>query len=111
MLIFNIFKIRRLYKEAKENPGKVAGEELSGTLMRLVLIPAIIFGAILALFFMLGFTTLLFGYGPFTLAKILFYISLPIYLLTLFIVWRVARRLQRHTETLANSAIDSLKNR
>lgn len=109
MLIFNLFKIRKLYKEARENPGKVAGEEFFGALTGIVLLPAIIFGAVLALFFVLGFTTLVFGYGPFMLAKVLFYILLPLYLLTIFIIWRIARRMRRHMETFTNNTIETFR--
>lgn len=111
MLIFNIFKLRKLYKEARENPGKVAGEELSGALLGLAIVPTILLGAVLLIFFILGFTTFVFGYGPFVLAKVLFYILLPVYFLVLLILWRIVRRMRRYAETLTNNTIDSFGGR
>jgi len=107
MLIFNIWKIRKLYKEAKENPGKVAGEELVGAMMGVVLLPVIIFGLVLALLFVLGFTPLI--YKSFLMAKILFYILLPIYLLVLLFAWRILKRIKREAESLTNGAVDKVR--
>ena len=109
MLIFNIFKIRKLYKEAKENPGKVAGEELSGALTGLIAVPAIVFGRLFAFLFVFGFTSLVFGYGPFTAAKILFYILLPVFLIVFFSMRFIVRRMKKRAEILTNRAMEKFQ--
>ncbi len=107
MLILNAWKIRKLYKEAKENPGKVAGEELRGALAGLVFLPAIMLGAVLAVLFVFGFTPL--AFGPSLIARGLFYILAPLYLLALFIISRVVRRLKQHAGTLTNDTMKTFE--
>ncbi len=92
MLIFNIFKIRKLYKEAKENPGKAVAGELSGALAGAAFLPAVVFGALLVAVFILGFTSVI--YKPLLIARVLFYILLPVYLAAFFVTWRVIRRIK-----------------
>jgi len=103
MLIFNIFKARKLYKDVKENPGKAVAGELSGLMLGLVLVPVIVVGAILALLFVFGFTSLM--WGPFIIAKILFYIFSPVYLIVVFFVWRTLKKTRVKTESLTNSIV------
>jgi len=100
MLIFDIFKTRKLYKEVKENPGKVVAGQLSGLMLGLVLVPVVLVGLILVLLFTLGFTSLIFK--PFIIAKVLFYIFCPIYLVVVFFVWRTMKQIKNQTESFTN---------
>jgi len=106
MLIFDIFKTRKLYKEVKENPGKVVAGQLSGLMFGLVLVPVIVVGVILALLFVLGFTSLILG--PFIIAKILFYIFAPLYLIIVFFVWRTMKTIKNQTESFANDSVKKI---
>ena len=100
-LYFNIFKIRKLYKEAKENPGKVAGEELSGALTGLIAEPAIVFLGTLPCVFVccVGFTVArVWVRSVYTAAKILFYILLPIFLIVFLGMRFIVRRMKKRAE-------------
>jgi len=107
MIIFNIFKIRKLIKEAKENPGKVASEELSGALVGMVFVPIVIFSVILILLFIFGFTNLFFGAS--LIAKILFYIILVLYIILILLVRSILRKIKKHTESVTNNTVDRMK--
>lgn len=105
MPIFKIFRARRLYRDIKENPGKVAADGAAGVVQGLVLVPVIIFGTVLALLFVLGFTKLFLGYGDFLIAQLLFSILLPVYLIVLLVTWLGVRKMRKKTESFTNETI------
>lgn len=73
-MILKVLKIRKTMKELKEDPSKLAGEEVGGFFIGMILGPALIPFLILILLFILGFTGLI-G-GPFGLFKFLFFLFL-----------------------------------
>lgn len=86
---FKIFKIRKLVKEARENPGKLAGEEIRGVLWGLFIIPIVIAILGLVLFFLVGYTQVLgFQIGFF---KFLFWLALFVGLTIFTVLRRIVR--------------------
>lgn len=61
MLILKIFKLNKLYKEFRTNPSQTTANELKDMAKEIAIVPFVIFGAILILFFILGFTNLIFN--------------------------------------------------
>jgi len=80
--LFRIFKLRKLVREIRENPGRLAGEEARGVIVGFLIFPAIGTLAWLGLFFVLGFTNVLGDPSPFF--KVFFLASVAI----LFFIWR-----------------------
>jgi len=102
-MIFRVLKVHKLAKEAKDNPGQFAGEEIGGMLKGLFIMPFIAALLLLALLFVFGFTTWL-G-GPFGFFKFLFFFSL-IGVGTFFFTLRKAyMAMKRATRNTVNKTI------
>lgn len=102
MILFEIFHINKIVKGIKENPGKLAGEEISDVLWGIVIIPLIIGGLGIILFFILGYTNL-FGFH-FWFFKFLFWMSLIIGIIIFSIIRKifqsVSKKTMIHTESV-----------
>lgn len=95
-MIFQILKIRKMVREGKEDPGKLAGGEVGDFIIGAAILPGIVTVGVLVLLFILSYTTLL-G-GPFGLAKFFFWVILfgtVILFYTLATIIRLARRLAK----------------
>ena len=104
-MIFKVFKIRKMIREAKENPGKFTAGEIRDFLLGSLIVPFILIIALLAVFFILGFTSLFF-IGPFLFFKIIFFVSFLIFIPILFLLfafWHILRRI------ISNSVNKSIK--
>lgn len=101
MIIFKIFHIKNLIKEARANPGAVAGSEVRDVLWGIVLIPIVIATLGIILFFLIGYTHI-FGFqlGFF---KFLFWLSL----IVSFVIFSVIRRI---VKSVGRSATIHTKN-
>lgn len=82
---FKILQIRKMVKDARENPSKLAGEQVGEALWGLLIVPMIFGIIVLGLFFIMGYTHL-FG---FTLGifRFLFWLGLVPSLIT-FLMFR-----------------------
>lgn len=90
-------------REAKENPGKFASEEMGNLFGSILIMPLISALFFLALFFILGYTTLL-G-GPFGFFKFIF-IMLAIGSIFFFSILRkIHRALKQTTKNQINETI------
>ena len=58
---FKILQIRKMVKEARENPSKLAGEQVREMLWGLLIVPIVVGVLVLGLFFIMGYTHL-FGF-------------------------------------------------
>ncbi len=72
-MLFRFLKIRKMIQEARQDPGKLAGDETKDMILGILILPAIGIFLWLALMFILGFTTLL-G-GPMGFFKFVFIVS------------------------------------
>lgn len=84
-----------MVKEARQDPGKFAAGEAAEFAIGLLVVPMVIVLCALALFFILGFTTLL-G-GPMGLFKVLFVLGFFVSLVIVLILRPVVRFLRRTT--------------
>ncbi len=103
MILFKIFKFRKLYKEFKEDPAKASGAELVDMLREIILIPKIIALVILVIFFILGFTSLL--SGPMLFFKILFWFFLFLYFIFIIASRIFLSYLQKKVESVAKDLV------
>lgn len=60
MFLFKIFKLRKLYKEFKQNPNETIAGQITDIAKEVAVIPFVILGLVLVVFFILGFTSILF---------------------------------------------------
>ncbi|HVY35942.1 MAG TPA: hypothetical protein VG982_01540 [Candidatus Paceibacterota bacterium] len=75
-MLFQLLRLRKNIREARENPGKFAGSQAAGLATSIVIIPLLIAVLWLALLFLFGFTHVL-G-GPFGFFRFLFVFTLII---------------------------------
>jgi hypothetical protein len=99
-MLFKIFTIRKMMRDAKENPGQFAGGEIQDLLVGMFIVPILIGILLLALFFILGFTSVL-G-GPFMIGRIFFYLFLIGGGTTSFILWKIIK----FTKQITKKAVD-----
>jgi hypothetical protein len=102
-MILQIFKIRNMAKEAKENPGSFAGSQVGEMFMGILIVPALLALFFTALFFVLGYTTLL-G-GPFGFFKILFIFSVFCILCLSYFLRKIYKMIKVVTKDVVDSTI------
>lgn len=107
-MIFKVLRLRKTVREVREDTGGFVADEVGGVLTGLMLIPVIIVCCALALFFILGFTTLL-G-GPMGFFKVLFIIGICMTILVFAVVYPIVRFIRRSARRVTNRAIHSVKN-
>ncbi len=86
MLIIKVFKLKKLYREFKVNPSDAVASEITDMAKELAILPFVIFGLILALFFILGFTNLIFN--PMLFFRIIFVLGVIVFI-PVFIIVRI----------------------
>jgi hypothetical protein len=106
MIIFKIFHIKRIIQEARENPSKLAGNEVGDILWDIVLIPIIIGIAGILLFFIVGYTNW-FGFhlGIF---KFLFWLSLIVGVVIFSVIRQIVKSISKTTTIHTKSVIKTL---
>ncbi len=76
MFLFKIFQLKKTLREVRENPSAFAGGQMREFLWGVFILPLLIVGGILILFFIMGYTDVFgFHYGIF---KILFWITIVV---------------------------------
>ncbi len=101
---FKILKIRKTIKEARENPGALAGQEIRGVLWGLFVIPIIICALVVVLFFLIGYTEVLgFSWGFF---KVLFWISLFVSLAIFSVVKKIIKTVGRGATVATKKVVE-----
>lgn len=108
-MLFRFLKVKKAIKEARQNPGGFAGGEVVDVLLGLLWIPIILALAVLVLFFLLGFTTVL-G-GPFGLFKVLFILAVIIALVLFSIIRPIIRLVRRGTKRAVDTAANVIRKR
>lgn len=103
---FKILQIRKMVKEAKENPSKLAGEQVREALWGLLILPIISGVVILGLFFIMGYTHL-FG---FTLGifRFLFWLGLIPSLLTFLMFRKLIVSASRMSASQTKRVVDAV---
>ncbi len=106
MILFKIFHIKKLVKEARENPSNLAGSEVSDVLWGIVLIPIIIATIGIIIFFIIGYTHW-FGFqlGFF---KFLFWLSLIVSLSIFSVVRKMVKSVSKSATIHTKSVIKTL---
>jgi len=102
-MILQIFKIRKMTNEAKENPGKFAGGQVGELFIGMLIMPSLLTLFLLVSFFILGYTTLL-G-GPFGFFKILFIFSVFVILCLLYFLRKIYKMIKTVTKDVVDSTI------
>ncbi len=96
MIIFKVFKLRKLYKDFKANPTQATANEVTDMAKELAVLPFVIFGLFLVLFFILGFTNLVLG--SVLVFKILFVLGVvvfvPCFIIVRFILGQIFKAVQ-----------------
>jgi len=106
MIIFKIFHIKKLVKEARENPSGLAGDEVSDVLWGIVLVPLIIAIIGIILFFIIGYTNL-FGF-QFGFFKFLFWLSLIVSFIIFSIIRRIVKSVSKSTVIHTKSVLKTI---
>ena len=102
-MIFQIFHIKRIINDAKENPSGLAGNEAKDVLWGIVLIPLIIAILGIILFFIIGYTHLLgFQFGFF---KFLFWLSLIVGYIIFSVIRRIIKSVSKSTTIHTKSVL------
>lgn len=102
-MLFKIFTIRKMVKDAQENPGEFAGGEIQDFLIGMLIVPVLIVVLLIGFFFIVGFTTVV-G-GPFMIGKIFFYILLISGTLTSIVLWKIIAFAKRITKKTVDTTI------
>ncbi len=106
MILFKIFHIKKILKEARQNPSRLAGDEVKDALWGIVMIPLVIGILGVTLFFILGYTHLLgFQWGFF---KFLFWLSLIVSYIIFSIVRRIVRTVSGQASIRTKSVLKTL---
>ncbi len=106
MFIFQVFKIQKLIREGKENPSKLAGEETGDIIKGIFILPLILVGTSALVSFLLGYTTVIFGLGPFGFFKFLFWVLVIIKIGLYVLMRKIARVSRTITEKTTHNIID-----
>lgn len=106
MILFKILHIKKLVKEARENPSALAGNEVGDALWGIVLIPLIIGIIGIILFFIMGYTSL-FGF-QFGFFKFLFWLSLIIGFIIFSIIRRLVKSVSKSTIIHTKSVLKTI---
>ncbi len=107
-MIFQIFHIGSMVKEAKDNPGNFAGGQAIDVILGILILPALIILAGLTLLFFVAFTGFL-G-GPYLFFKILFFIGLGISIIGGLVLYKVISSLKKTTKNVVNKTIENIRN-
>ena len=102
-MIFKVFKIKNMAKEAKENPGKFAGGQVGELFLGMLIIPSLLAVFFLVSFFILGYTSLL-G-GPFGFFKVLFIFSVFCILCLGYFLRKIYKMIKVVTKDVVESTI------
>ena len=103
---FKIFKIRKLVKDARENPSALAGEQVREVLWGIFIIPIIVCFLVVALFFFIGYTDILgFQIGFF---KFLFWVSLVVGFTIFSVIRKIIKSVGRGASIGAKKVIDTV---
>ena len=103
MLIFQIFKWKKFYREFRENPSKASTQELVQFLVEIIILPFIIAGAIIVFVFIIGFTDLI--WPAMSWARTVFYILLPIFLLLLYIAKFILNKVKKSARRIGDDIV------
>lgn len=106
-MIFQIFRIKKVIKEARENPSKFAGSELGDLLWGIVTIPIIIGVLGIILFFIIGYTHW-FGF-QFGFFKFLFWVALFVSLFIFFVIRKIIKSLRGQAVIHTKSIVKKLE--
>lgn len=90
--------MRKMVREARQNPGAFAGEEAGGMVQGVFVVPLIFVAGLCALFFILGFTSLILK--PYLFFKIFFWITLAglgVGVLAMRMTVRAIKKVTAHT--------------
>jgi hypothetical protein len=99
-MIFQIFKIRSMARDAKTDPGGFVGGGVADAFVGMLITPLIVAIGVLVLLFLLSFTTVL-G-GPFGLAKFFFFVVL----FGTYMLFSIIRKLSRVAKKVTKQAVD-----
>ncbi len=103
MLIFQLFKTKKMIQELRANPGAFGAGEVRDMLIGLILGPVIVAGIGLILFFILGCTDL-FGHAM-GFFRVLFWISLFISVAIFMIIRKIILFAMRLTKKTTDKVI------
>ncbi len=106
MFIFQIFKIKKIIREGKENPSKFAGEEMGDIVKGIFIIPLILVGTSALVSLLLGYTTVIFGLGPFGFFKFTFWFFVIIEIIIYILMRKITRMIQNKGEQTAHAILD-----
>ena len=103
---FKILQIRKMVKEARENPSKLAGEQVREALWGLLIVPIVVGVLVLGLFFIMGYTHL-FG---FTLGifRFLFWLGLVPTLVSFLMFRKLIVSASKITVTQTKKVVDAV---
>jgi hypothetical protein len=107
-MIFKMFRMRKTVREIRSDTGGFVADEAVGLVKGLLLIPVVIVLVGLALFFVLGFTTVL-G-GPLGLFKVLFIIGACVSVLVFAVIYPIIRFVRRSTARVVRRGVQSVRN-
>ena len=102
-MIFRILEIRKMAKEATEDPGKFAGSQAGGWFVGMLIVPSLFVLFFLSIFFIFGFTTFL-G-GPYLFFKLLFFFSILIILCVVLFLIKIYKIIKALTKTAVDNTI------
>ena len=107
-MLFQIFQVRGMVKDAKENPGNFAGAQARDVILGIVILPLVIVVLGLVFLFVLAFTKF-FG-GPYLFFKIIFFIGLFASLGIGFIIYKLTSVLRSTTKKVVNKTAENIRN-
>lgn len=100
--------MRKTVREVRDDTGGFVADEVVGLLKGFLIIPVVIVGIALALFFILGFTTLL-G-GPMGFFKVLFILGAFVSITIGAVVYPLVRFAKRSARRITRSTIRVVEN-
>lgn len=106
MLILKIFKIKRIIREAKENPSALAGDETADLVQDIFIIPIISLVVSSIITYLLGYTDVIFNLGPFGFFKFLFWILILITIFVFILFKTIRKAVKNITERTIKISID-----
>ncbi len=103
---FKILHIRKMIKEGRENPSRLAGEQTAEMMWGIVLVPIIICVLLLILFFIMGYTHL-FGFSSGFFRFLFWFFLIP----GIFVFGAIRKMIglaSRTTTTQAKKVVDAV---
>ena len=106
MMIFRVLQIRKMAKEAKENPSKFASGQAGDMFFDLLIMPSILAFSSLVVLFILGFTNFpSFLGGPYFFFKLLFFLLLAGVLFAIYFLHKIYKLVKSVTKNVVENTI------